>query len=1006
MKEGYSQSQLGFRTFTYTTENGLPSNGIKGMQWDENTGFLWIATEAGISRFNGIDFTNFTRGNTNFITAERIRFMVRNRDNQIRVADMDGNLLAVANNTPYSLVKQDTISSRYAKDWDYRLLGAAMTDRFLFVDSIPFAKRISFPFCDVLSITPMSALLFNQQGTILSVDMEKRVLFDLTKLGRDNLIGFLFNDKYYIQKRNKENLFLLDTKTNTTVLSSIKLPSKNAKIVWENGMQYPIALDEKNAWVFKNSTNGPSFELICSALPNLGLIKYVQYSQGRELLFLGTASRGFAVIKTNRIRQVKKLKADTKELSAYYSQWEFKPGTILTNEGHVIGDGATADQPIKGRFGFSIYEDGDSLVWYSAGKKNKIGNYLTLLNRQNKTVKYFERIEIYNVFAQSRWQKNILIGNHKGLGILQGDSLQLLFGASKNKNEESTAFSILEQSPGVFSMTSCSGWIIFNLTEKKADTLLKIPGYCVRSQIKIGGYTFIGTYGKGIYVYKDGKIRQLPIDKNSFLLYTHCFVPDKYGFIWMSTNRGLFKAQATEMINAFEKGSSNVYYHYLGKNDGMDMTELNGGCSPCALRMKDGTISFPTMDGLLWVVPGQDNPLMPDGPLYIDKITVDEVEYSSTTIAKNTLPTNFKSIQVYLGFSAWANTENIYIEYKLGDNPAWKTLTPAEGSVIRLGSLPGGDYTLYIRKRNGFGAENYFQISIPLRVNRPWYTYRLSYFLLAILLTGLIYLLSRFQNRRLIRRQRELERMVDAKTKDLKDQNNILEKSNRINNRLISIISHDIITPLKFLHSAGKGLLKKRSELPDETQSEILNEIINTSQDLHLLSTNILNWIKYQSENKRLIPEPIYAEEATNQIIGLLTPMAREKDLKLINIIDPNILINQLAEPLRILIYNLLLNSIHYSKTGTITVDIKEMENTYVLTVSDQGIGMSEEKIESLLNDSTPIQDNKKEMASGHGLGYLIIRDVVNWMGARIAIRSTPGKGTEVRVEFQNLSAN
>ena len=40
----------------FTTENGLPSNVISGLQWDEETGFLWMATGIGIVRFNGIDF--------------------------------------------------------------------------------------------------------------------------------------------------------------------------------------------------------------------------------------------------------------------------------------------------------------------------------------------------------------------------------------------------------------------------------------------------------------------------------------------------------------------------------------------------------------------------------------------------------------------------------------------------------------------------------------------------------------------------------------------------------------------------------------------------------------------------------------------------------------------------------------------------------------------------------------------------------------------------------------
>ena len=49
---GYSQSDLPSHVQEFTTENGMPSNGIKGLQWDERTNFLWIATEAGIVRFH------------------------------------------------------------------------------------------------------------------------------------------------------------------------------------------------------------------------------------------------------------------------------------------------------------------------------------------------------------------------------------------------------------------------------------------------------------------------------------------------------------------------------------------------------------------------------------------------------------------------------------------------------------------------------------------------------------------------------------------------------------------------------------------------------------------------------------------------------------------------------------------------------------------------------------------------------------------------------------------
>src|ERR1700744_6628695 len=62
----------------FTTDNGLPSNGIKGLQWDSHTGFLWIATEAGIARSNGADLLLFTRSNSPDMYSERMIFR-RNR---------------------------------------------------------------------------------------------------------------------------------------------------------------------------------------------------------------------------------------------------------------------------------------------------------------------------------------------------------------------------------------------------------------------------------------------------------------------------------------------------------------------------------------------------------------------------------------------------------------------------------------------------------------------------------------------------------------------------------------------------------------------------------------------------------------------------------------------------------------------------------------------------------------------------------------------------------------
>src|SRR6476646_8258033 len=117
-----------FQTRHYTTENGLPSNGLKGLEWDEQTGFLWIATEAGIVRFNGIDFKTYTNKNTPFIGSERFRLLIRNNKGIVCAADEHGNILKVRKN---ELVLYDKTTKEKKVNTNLVLYGLPVSYTFL-----------------------------------------------------------------------------------------------------------------------------------------------------------------------------------------------------------------------------------------------------------------------------------------------------------------------------------------------------------------------------------------------------------------------------------------------------------------------------------------------------------------------------------------------------------------------------------------------------------------------------------------------------------------------------------------------------------------------------------------------------------------------------------------------------------------------------------------------------------------------------------------------------------
>jgi signal transduction histidine kinase len=427
---------------------------------------------------------------------------------------------------------------------------------------------------------------------------------------------------------------------------------------------------------------------------------------------------------------------------------------------------------------------------------------------------------------------------------------------------------------------------------------------------------------------------------------------------------------------------------------------MNGGCTPCALQMKSGTISFPTMDGLLWVEPESALTILPTGSIYIDEIRTDNKKMSPDSLALKSLPANTKEIEVNLAFPAWCNKENIYIDYNLNNSGKWERLNIDNDPVIRLYGLAPGNYSLRIRKINGFGPSNYSYNEIHFTIATPWYQQWWFFVLVLLLAISLGRLFVKLRTRQYEISQLKLEAQVYEKTKQLLLKNEILEKNDTIKTRLISIISHDMITPLKFLTVAGKNLLQKRELMSEELQKQTIGEITNTSQDLQLLSTNILNWIKYQNEDRRLLKETFNVRELIGQVVGVLNSWAKQKGLQISNELEGNQILYQYAEPLRILVYNLVSNAINFSEKGSIVIRSHHETDHLVISVGDQGIGMTAEQVENIMGDQVIISTARTDSRKGHGLGYLIIKDLIRMIGAEIKINSEPGKGTDVAVRI------
>lgn len=981
----------------FTTENGLPSNVISGLQWDDETGFLWMATGVGIVRFNGINFKVFDREIIPQMEINRMLFALHDNTGNIHIADQLGNMYVIEKSTPLLWRKAaaaNTPSTRFP-------YFAADADTFFEKkNNKTFSVGLDKLFC----LNDTSTVVLNKNSLYYhSKSLASPVLLpfkDVSYIFEIDNNYFLIDTSENIYKINFDNNTLLPIKITGPDQHLLKPAGDNNLLFWQAGMHEPVYIEDDKVWILKYEKGDLKAELQFVGVPTDSYIKSVQYSKKKQLLFIGTESSGLIVASLNKVESLKRKDGNPKNRNSYFSQVELKNGNILTNEGDIIGKTTLppGELPITGKFLYNVTTTSDGSLWYSKLEPHQSAATLHQYNAATgQTI-------VYNKLSHSELVVNnsdqLYLVNHIGIGLLKADSIDYLyqFKTQAKKGLESYAF-VESNEKGIFYIANCGGLLRYNMHLQKLDTLVSKPGFCVGNIWLYKEYVLCGSNGAGFFMCKGDKVKAMPLDKQNSLLFTNCFAPDEKGYCWISTNKGIFKCLLSDLVNYFESDvPPPVYYHYFGKKDGMKMTELNGGCTPCALYMRDKTVSFPSMDGLQWIKPEEIEEILPTGDVYIDEIYADNKRIPADSVSMIKLDAHTGEIIIKPQFAAWCGSENIYLQYQINDTAHWTWVTPESNSVIRLINLSHGKYTVRIRKMNGYGLNNFSYATVQFTISTPWYNQWWFYLLILLAFTGILAMFLRLRTRLYKIRQIKLEEQVAEKTKELKVQNEILEKNDSIKTRLISIISHDIVTPLKFVTVAGKNLIEKRNLMPEELQQETIREITNTSRELQLLSTNILNWIKYQNENRLLAKEYFNLHDMVNQVLGVLHSLAKQKNLALVNTVDDTLQVYQFFEPLKILVYNLLTNAINFSEKGNITIEAEPSGEQLVISITDEGVGMTTEQIKNIMADQFIISSANIDNRKGNGLGYLIIKDLVKTMSAKLQINSEKGVGTRVSV--------
>ncbi len=237
---------------------------------------------------------------------------------------------------------------------------------------------------------------------------------------------------------------------------------------------------------------------------------------------------------------------------------------------------------------------------------------------------------------------------------------------------------------------------------------------------------------------------------------------------------------------------------------------------------------------------------------------------------------------------------------------------------------------------------------------------------------------------------------LDQLNKEISNQNILLEEDNKTKNKLLSIISHDLRTPL--VNTKGILNLVNQGMVPKEEADILLQQLETQYIGTTSLLDNLLFWIKGQmngQENDKVKLNLFLLVKALEDEQRL--PLINKK-IRLINNVSKDINIMAEKEMIRIVCRNLISNAIKFTNEhGYIELNSRVQGDTLYLTVKDSGIGMTKETIEKV-NAKMYYNTTGTSYEKGSGFGLMLCRDLITKHGGELLVESEPGKGTEFTV--------